>query len=59
MMGEPTRLALLEKEMHNTYGGQIGVYRSEPYFLELVPLNTDKAKSLDMLVKDLKITKMR
>jgi uncharacterized protein (TIGR00369 family) len=48
---------LLEKEMHNTYGGQIGVYRSEPYFLELVPLNTDKAKSLDMLVKDLKITK--
>lgn len=57
MMGEPTRLALLEKEMHNTYGGQIGVYRSEPYFLELVPLNTDKAKSLDMLVNDLKITK--
>ena len=57
MMGEPARLALLEKEMQNSFGGQIGVYRSKPFFLELVPLNTDKAKSIAMLVDDLNITK--
>jgi len=45
IVGEATRLALLEKEMYEALKDRMGVYRSEPYFLELVPKGIDKAQS--------------
>ena len=35
----------------------MGVYRSEPYFLELVPDGIDKAKSLAVLLEKLSISR--
>ena len=46
IVGEPTRLAVLEKEMYEHLKDRMGVFRSEPYFLELVPKVLDKAQSL-------------
>ena len=57
IMGEAEKLALLEKEMNNTLNGRMGVFRSEPYFLELVPKGIDKAKSSAFLLNSLQIDK--
>ena len=57
IVGEPTRLAVLEKEMYNHLHDQMGVFRSEPYFLELVPKGIDKAQSLAVLLKEIGMTK--
>ncbi len=55
--GEPSKLVNLEKEMHARLKGRVEVYRSEPYFLELVPKGTDKARSLAYLLKKLGISR--
>lgn len=51
IVGEPVRLAGLEKEMHAHLKDRMGVFRSEPYFLELVPQGIDKARSLSVLLE--------
>ncbi|MGL4518521.1 MAG: Cof-type HAD-IIB family hydrolase [Phocaeicola sp.] len=51
IVGEPTRLAILEKEMYQELKEKMGVFRSEPYFLELVPKGIDKAQSLAVLLQ--------
>lgn len=51
IVGESTRLALLEKEMYEVLKEKMGVFRSEPYFLELVPKGIDKAQSLAVLLE--------
>ncbi len=51
--GSPDRLILLEKEMNEYLKGSMGVYRSEPFFLELVPNGIDKAHSLSILLDKL------
>ena len=53
IVGEATRLAVLEKEMHEHLKDRMGVFRSEPYFLELVPKGIDKARSLAVLLEEL------
>lgn len=57
IVGEPTRLAVLEKEMYEHLKDRMGVFRSEPYFLELVPKGIDKAQSLSVLLKEIGMTK--
>ncbi len=57
IVGEPTRLAELEKEMYEVLKDKMGVYRSEPYFLELVPKGIDKAQSLSVLLEELGMSK--
>lgn len=53
MTGEPEKLATLEKEMQEKYGDRLSIYRSEPFFLEFMPLNVDKANSLSHLLEHL------
>ena len=53
IVGEPSRLIVLEKEMFDQLKGRMGVYRSEPYFLELVPKGIDKAASLQILLHEI------
>lgn len=57
IVGEPTKLAILEQEMAESLKNKMGVYRSEPYFLELVPKGIDKAQSLSVLLKELDIAR--
>ncbi len=57
VVGEPTALHQLELKMAKQMEGKISVYTSAPFFLECVPLNIDKAASLDRLLKLLNITK--
>lgn len=57
IVGEPTRLAELEKQMYDVLKDKMGVYRSEPYFLELVPKGIDKAQSLSVLLDKIGATR--
>ena len=57
IVGEATRLAELEKKMYEVLKDRMGVYRSEPYFLELVPKGIDKAQSLAVLLEKIGATK--
>ena len=57
IVGKPSRLALLEKEMYEKLKDRMGVFRSEPYFLELVPKGIDKAQSLSVLLEEIGMTK--
>lgn len=57
IVGEPHRLARLEKEMYEELKDKMGVFRSEPYFLELVPKGIDKAQSLAVLLQEIGMTR--
>lgn len=48
--GNPDSIAELEERMKSIYHGFINIYRSEPYFLEVMPQNIDKAHSLHRLL---------
>ena len=57
IVGDPDRLIRTEAELSLRLQGQISVYRSEPYFLELVPMGIDKAHSLSVLLDKLGLTR--
>lgn len=53
IVGDADKLMPLEAELSLRLQGQINVFRSEPYFLELVPQGIDKALSLEVLLKEI------
>lgn len=55
MTAEDTHLAKVEIKMKEKFGTRINVYRSEEFFLELVPMNVDKAYSLGKLLEYLSL----
>lgn len=57
IVGAPDKLMHTEAELSLLLQGQISVYRSEPFFLELVPLGIDKARSLAALLEHLQLTR--
>ena len=57
MTGAPEYLAELERRMQKQFGERLSIYRSEPYFLEFMPPNVDKAKSLEKLLEKLSLTR--
>lgn len=46
-----------EKQLVEMYGSKASIYRSEPFFIEVMPEGVDKAASLDKLVNLLGLTK--
>ncbi|NCB92852.1 MAG: HAD family phosphatase [Clostridia bacterium] len=50
MTAEPSHMAEVEKKMQKDFFGVLECYRSEPYFLEVVPKNIDKGRSLQKLL---------
>lgn len=56
IVGEPEDLVPLEEKLRQEVGRKIGVYRSEAFYLELVPKGIDKAASLARLLERLAIT---
>lgn len=57
MFGDGDYLASVEPILKQRYKESLNVYRSEPYFLEILPLNIDKAYTLSILLKHLNLTK--
>lgn len=57
MTAEPAYLAQVEEKVKRIMGKRINVYRSQPFFLELVPQNIDKAESLKRLLTELHINR--
>lgn len=51
IVGDPEILKDLELEMREKLQHCMSVYRSEPFFLELLPLGIDKAKCLEKLLE--------
>ncbi len=50
MTADPEKAELLEKELQEKYGNMASIYRSEPYFIEIMPSDVDKASSLDKML---------
>lgn len=57
IVGEPEKLIPLEEIVSKEIGHRLNVFRSEPFFLELVPKGIDKAKSLQTLLNRINLTK--
>ena len=57
MVGEGSYLASVESYAAQQLGEDFSVYRSEPYFLEIVPQGIDKARSLERLLSSLSLKK--
>ena len=57
IVGHPDKLIPVEAELSIDLQDIISVYRSEPYFLELVPMGIDKARSLAVLLEKLGMTR--
>lgn len=53
MSGEPELMEGLEKNLKKKYKSLLNIFRSEPFFLEIVPKNVDKAQSLLRLLTSL------
>ena len=53
IVGDEEKLAVLEQELVRYYDGKMSIYRSEPFFLEILPLGIDKAKRLEFLLNHL------
>ena len=59
VVGEPEMLVPLEEKLRQELGKRINVYRSEAFYLELVPKGIDKAASLSRLLERTRIKQVR
>lgn len=57
MLDDGDYLALVEARVKAALGKNFSVYRSEPYFLEILPKGIDKAQSLEKLLKTLSMSR--
>ena len=48
--GDPVQIKKCEDELLERYGQELSIFKSEDYFLEVMPQNIDKAASLDRLI---------
>ncbi|WP_455638756.1 Cof-type HAD-IIB family hydrolase [Parabacteroides sp.] len=55
IVGEPEDLVPLEEKLRQELGSRINVYRSEAFYLEVVPKGIDKAASLERLLERIHI----
>ncbi len=49
MTAPPDKAGELEKKLQARYGESLGIYRSEPYFIEIMPRGVDKGSSIEKL----------
>ena len=55
LTGKPEYVASIEEEFKEPFGDSLSIYRSAPYFIEIMAKGIDKAASLDRLAKTLGI----
>lgn len=51
MTADSERAAVYEKELQERYGDWVSIYRSEPFFIEIMPKNVNKATSLERMLE--------
>lgn len=54
--GKPPVIEQMEKELNGIWSDRLSIYRSEPFFLEIMPKGIDKAHSLSILLDKLDIS---
>ena len=54
--GDPVQLEAIMKNLQDRFHSLLNIYRSEPFFLEIMPRNIDKAYSLQKLLNSLGLT---
>lgn len=57
LVGKPEIMEKKVVQMSEQFKGRLNIFRSEPFFIEVVPMGIDKAKSLDVLLRKLGLTK--
>lgn len=57
MTAEAGKAEKLEKQLQEKYGSVASIYRSEPFFLEIMPKDVDKASSLDRMLAGMGISR--
>ena len=57
MTAPPDKAALLEEQLQERYGSRASIYRSEPFFIEIMPQNVNKALSLDKILPVLGVSR--
>ena len=50
MTAPPERAAIIEKDLQEKFGDRLSIYRSEPFFIEIMPQNVNKATSLSRVL---------
>ena len=50
LCADPDRTAKLEQKLHALIGDKVSVYRSEPFYVEAMPLGVDKASSIEHML---------
>lgn len=54
--GDPSVTIHLEEQLKKQFHKRLNIYRSEPFFLEIMPQNIDKAYSLQKLINSIGLT---
>ncbi|MBQ8802405.1 MAG: HAD family phosphatase [Tyzzerella sp.] len=54
--GEPASIGRIENLLKKKFNKFLGIYQSQPFFLEVVPQNIDKAQSLQKLLNSIGLT---
>ncbi|MDD4851233.1 MAG: Cof-type HAD-IIB family hydrolase [Gemmiger sp.] len=56
LVGDPARMPHVEERMQQQFAGKLSIYRSQPFFLEIMPLGVEKSASLGLLLGRLGLT---
>lgn len=51
LVGDPERMPHAEEMMQQRFAGKLSIYRSQPFFIETMPLGVEKAASLALLLR--------
>ncbi len=57
LTADPELAIRYEKKLQEAFKGILSIYRSEPFFIEIMPLNIDKATSLDKMLASVGLTR--
>ncbi len=57
LTGEPAHMKEVERTMQEKFGDRLNVFRSDPYYVELLPKYIDKAVAVEKLVKYLELSR--
>ena len=57
--GDPERMKEVERILQRKFGAQLNIFRSDPYYVELLPKYIDKGVAADKLAKHLDISRER
>ena len=57
MVADGDYLATVEEKVKPQFAGELDIYRSEPFFLEILPMGINKADALELLLKEVGATR--